>query len=144
MIIVPRRHQYPSSGANIPSDVSVTVNFNAEYNPMPVNPIIECVARDLAPEYYQSLDSSVGYTVPPLFIKSLHGRPNRSQPRLPLYMDAAEFIPTSLMSNIYIGLSLPKALTLTTFQLYEMFEVLVIVRINRSIRIQGILNFCLL
>jgi hypothetical protein len=49
MIIVPRRHQHTSSGANRPSDVAVTVNFNAEFNLMPVNPIIECISRDLVP-----------------------------------------------------------------------------------------------
>jgi hypothetical protein len=32
MIIAPRRHKHPSSGANGPSDVGVTVNFNAEFN----------------------------------------------------------------------------------------------------------------
>jgi hypothetical protein len=51
MIIAPRRHLHPSSGANRPSDVAVTVNFNAEFNLMPVNPIIECISRDLVPEY---------------------------------------------------------------------------------------------
>jgi hypothetical protein len=51
MIIAPRRHQHPSSGANRSSDVAVTVNFNAEFNLMPVNPIIECFSRDFVPEY---------------------------------------------------------------------------------------------
>jgi hypothetical protein len=32
MIITPRRHKHPSSGANGPSDVAVTVNINAEIN----------------------------------------------------------------------------------------------------------------
>jgi len=53
MIIAPRRHQHRSSRANRPSDVAVTVNFNAEFNLMPVNPIIECFSRDLVPEYCQ-------------------------------------------------------------------------------------------
>jgi hypothetical protein len=53
MTIVPRRHQHPSSGANRPSDIAVTVNFNAEFNLMPVNPLIECFSRDLVPEYCQ-------------------------------------------------------------------------------------------
>jgi hypothetical protein len=53
MIIVPRRYQHPSSGANRPSDVAVTVNFNTEFNLMPVDPIIECFSRDLIPEYCQ-------------------------------------------------------------------------------------------
>jgi hypothetical protein len=32
MIIPPRRNQHPSSGANKPSDVAVTVNINTEIN----------------------------------------------------------------------------------------------------------------
>jgi len=32
MITMPRRHKHPSSGANRPSDVAVTVNINAEFN----------------------------------------------------------------------------------------------------------------
>jgi len=32
MIITPRRHKDPSSGANRLSDVTVTVNINAEFN----------------------------------------------------------------------------------------------------------------
>jgi hypothetical protein len=32
MGIAPRRHKDPSSSANIPSDVAVTVNINAEFN----------------------------------------------------------------------------------------------------------------
>jgi hypothetical protein len=53
MIIASRRHQHPSSGANRPSDVAAIVNFNAEFNLMPVNPIIECFSRDLVPDYCQ-------------------------------------------------------------------------------------------
>ena len=32
MIITPRRHKHPSSSANRPSDIAVTVNINAEFN----------------------------------------------------------------------------------------------------------------
>jgi hypothetical protein len=32
MIIMPRRYKDPSSGANRPSDIAVTVNINAEFN----------------------------------------------------------------------------------------------------------------
>jgi hypothetical protein len=32
MIIPPRRHKHPSSGANRASDVAATVNINAEFN----------------------------------------------------------------------------------------------------------------
>jgi hypothetical protein len=32
MIITPRRFKQPSSGANRPSDVAVTLNINAEFN----------------------------------------------------------------------------------------------------------------
>jgi hypothetical protein len=37
MIVAPQRDQHPSSGANTPSDIAVTVHFNAEYNQIPVN-----------------------------------------------------------------------------------------------------------
>jgi hypothetical protein len=50
MIFAASRHQHPSSGANRPSDIAVIVNFNAEFNLMHVNRIIECVSRDLVPE----------------------------------------------------------------------------------------------
>jgi hypothetical protein len=33
MIMVPTRYKDPSSGANRPSDVAVTLNINAEVNP---------------------------------------------------------------------------------------------------------------
>jgi hypothetical protein len=42
MNTTPRSHKHPSSGANRPSDVHVTVNLNAEFNLMTVDPIIEC------------------------------------------------------------------------------------------------------
>ena len=74
MIIAPRRHQDPSSSANRPSDVAVTVNFNAEFNLMPVNPIIECFSRNLVPEYCQGLESSAVYIAPPFVVELLHGR----------------------------------------------------------------------
>jgi hypothetical protein len=53
MIIAPNRDQHPASGSNRPSDIAVTVNFNAEFILMPVNRIIECFSRDLVPEYCQ-------------------------------------------------------------------------------------------
>jgi hypothetical protein len=59
-------------------------------------------------------------------------------------MHAEDIIPTFLTSNIYIGICLPKALTLTRLRSYEMFEVLLIVRINKSVGLPGILNFHLL
>jgi len=144
MIIAPRRYQHPSSGANRPSDIAVTVNFNGEFNLMPVNPIIECFARDLDPEYCQGLESSAVYAAPPFFVESFHGHSNRSPPRLLLHMHADQIIPTILTSNIYIGLCLPKSLTTTRLRPNTMFEVLLIVRINNCMGLQGILNICLL
>jgi hypothetical protein len=41
MISATRMHKHPSSGANWASDVAVTVNFNAEFSLMAVNPITE-------------------------------------------------------------------------------------------------------
>jgi hypothetical protein len=141
MIIAPRRHQHPSSSANRPSDVAVTVNFDAEFNLMPVNPIIEYFSRDLLREYCQGLEASTVPTAPPFFVESFHGHSNRSLPRLPLHMHAEDIISTLLTSNIYIGLCLPKILTLTQLWSYEIFEVLLIVRINKSVGLRGIMNF---
>ena len=59
-------------------------------------------------------------------------------------MHAQAIVPTFLTSNIYMGLCIPKALTLTRLRSYEMFEVLLIVRINKSVGLWGILNFHLL
>jgi hypothetical protein len=108
---------------------------------MAVSSIIECFSRNRVPEYCQSLESSAVYTAPPFFVESLHGRSNRSLPRLPLRIHAEEIIPTFSRSNIYIGQWLPKALTLTRLRSLEMFEVLLIVRINKSMGLWGILNF---
>jgi hypothetical protein len=90
------------------------------------------------------LEASAVTTAPPIFVESLHGRSNRSLPHLPLHMYAKDIIPTFLTSNIYIGLCLPKALTLIRLRSYEMFEVLLIVRINKCVGLRGILNFHLL
>jgi len=108
---------------------------------MPVNPIIECFWRDLVPEYCRGSDSSVVNTAPPFFVESVHGRSNRSLPRLPLHMHAEDILSTVLTSNIYIRMCLPKALTLTRLRSYKMFKVLLIVRINKSVGLRGILNF---
>jgi len=51
MIMAPRRHKHPSSSANIPSNFAVTLNFNAEFDLLTVNPIIEGFSGDLIPEY---------------------------------------------------------------------------------------------
>jgi len=144
MITASRRHKHPSSGADRSSDIGVTVNINAEYNLMAVNPIIECYSRNLVTEYCQDLESSVVYTVPPFFVKTLPGRSNRSLPRLLLHMYAQAIIPTLSTWNINIGLCLPKALTLTRLQSYKMFKVLLLVRINKSVDLRGTLNFRLL
>jgi len=111
---------------------------------MAVNPIIECFSRDLVTEYCHGLESSAVHTASPIFVETLHGRSNRSLPCLPLHMHAQAVVPTFLMSNIYIGRCIPKALTLTRLRSYEMFEVLQIIRINKRVGLRGILNFHLL
>jgi len=58
MITAPRRHKHPANGANRPSDFGVTVNINAEFNLMAVNPIMECFSRDLITKYCEGLESS--------------------------------------------------------------------------------------
>ena len=121
-----------------------TVNINAEINLMAVDPRNECFSRDLVPEYCQGLDSSVVYTAPPYFVATVPDHSNRSLPRLPLHLHAEAIICTFITSNIYIGLCFPKALTLTQFSLYKIFEVYLIVRINKSVGLLGNLNFRLL
>ena len=111
---------------------------------MAVNPIIKCFWRDLVPEYCQGLYSSVVYPAPLYCVKSHHGRSNWSLPRLLLHMHAEEIIPTFLTSNIYIGLCLSIALTMTWLRSYEMFEVLLIIGINKSVCVWGIIKFHLL
>jgi hypothetical protein len=81
-IIASSRHQHPSRGSNRPSDVAVTVNFNAEFNLMPVNPIIECFSRDLVTKYCQGSEARAVSTAPPFVVESHHGRSNRSLPRV--------------------------------------------------------------
>jgi hypothetical protein len=103
---------------------------------MAVNLIIESFCSDLITKYCQGLESSTVYTVPPIFVDTLPGRSNRSLPRLLLHMHAQAIIRTLLTWNINIGLCLPKALTLTRLQSYDMFEVLLIVRINNSVGLQ--------
>jgi len=111
---------------------------------MAVNPIIECFSRNLITQYCQGLESSAVYTAPPFFVESLHGCSNRTLPCLLLYMHAEGTIPTFLMSNIYIGRFLPKALTVIRLCSYKMFEVLLVLRINKSMGLRGILIFRLL
>jgi len=111
---------------------------------MAVNPIIECFSMDLVPEYCRGIESSAVYTVPPFFVEYLHGHSNRSLPRLPLHMHAEEMIPTVVAWNIHIGKCLPKALTLSRLQSYEVFVVLLIVTINKSVGLRGILNILML
>jgi len=108
---------------------------------MAVNSIIECFWRDLVPEYFQGLVSSAVYTAPPFFVKSVHGRPKKSLPCLPLHMHLEDSIPTFFTSNIYIGICLPWALTLTRLRFCEMFKVLLIIQINKSMGLRGVLNF---
>jgi len=111
---------------------------------MAVNSIIECYSADLVHKSCHGLESSVVYTAPPIFVVFHPGRSNGTLRRLLLRIHAEEIILTFLMLNIYMGLCLPKALTLTQLQLLEMFKVLQIVRINNWVRFQGIPNFALL
>jgi len=108
---------------------------------MAVDPKIECVSRDFFPEYYHGLESSAVYTAPPFFVESLPGRSNRCLPRLLLHMHAEEIVPAFLTPNIDIKLCLPKALTLSRLWSYKISEVLLIVTINKSIRLRRILPF---
>ena len=111
---------------------------------MAVDPIIECFSTDLVPEYCYGLDSSAVYTVHPSFAESLPGHYNRGLPCLPLHMHAEEIVPAFLKSNIYIGLCLLKAPTLTRLRSYEMFELSLSIRIDKSVGLRGILDIPLL
>jgi len=57
MITPPRRHKHPSSSANTSSDIAVTVNINAEFNLMAVNPTIECISMNLTLKYCHGSES---------------------------------------------------------------------------------------
>ena len=103
MKIAPRSHKHPSSGANRPSDVAVTVDINAECYLMAVNPIVGCFIREVVPEYCHGLESSAVYSANPCFVESLPGRSKMSLPHLPLHMHVEEIIPTVSTSNIHIG-----------------------------------------
>jgi len=111
---------------------------------MAVDPRIECFSRDLVPEYCHSLESSAVYTVPPSFVKSLPGHTNRSLPRLPIHMHGEGMVLGFSTSNIYIGLCPLKAVTLNRLWSYEMFEVLLIISINKCVGLRGILHYPLL
>jgi len=110
---------------------------------MVVNLIIEYFSRNLVPENCHGLESSAICTAP-LFVDSLPGRISRSLSRVSLNIQAEEDIATFFMSNNCIGVCLPQAVSLTRLWLPEMFKVLVIVRTNNSVGLQGIFNFDLL
>jgi len=111
---------------------------------MALDPIIECFSRDLVHEYCHGLGSSVVYTAPLIFGESLPGLSNRSLPRLLLHMHAEKIVPAFLTLNIYIGLCLPKALTLSRLQSYKMFEILRLIGIHKSLGLRGHLHLTLL
>ena len=120
------------------------MNITAHFNLMAVYPIIGCLSRDLVTEYRHGLEYSAFYTAPPFFVETLPGRSNRSLPHLPLHMPAEAIIPTFLTLNIYIVLCLPNGLKPRRLRSYEIFTVLVIVRINQCVGLRGILHFRLL
>jgi hypothetical protein len=76
MITTPRWHMHPSSGANRPSDVVLTVNIKDDINQMAAEPKIEWCSRDFVPEYCHCLDPSTIYTAPPCVVEFLPGRSN--------------------------------------------------------------------
>ena len=127
MMIKPRQLIHPSSSANWPPDVAVTVNINAEWNLSLIwwqlAPWLNAVQGFSSPDIVTGdydLESSVVYTVPPIFLESLRGRSNRSLSHLPLHMQSEGNLPTFSKSNFYIGLCLLKAATLTRLRSYEL------------------------
>jgi hypothetical protein len=59
-------------------------------------------------------------------------------------MQAQEMVHAFLTLNIYIAICLPTALTVTGLRSYEMFERLLIVRMNKRVGIRGIIHFPML
>jgi len=108
VITLPTTHKHPSSGAKWPSHIAVTVNSNAEFHLMAVNPIITCDSRNLVPKYCQGLEYSAFYTASPIYVESLPSGPNTTLPCLPFHMHSAQIISTFLTSSIHIGLSSAK------------------------------------
>jgi hypothetical protein len=108
---------------------------------MAVDPWIEYFSRDLVPKYCQGLESCADYTAPPFLVKSPPGRSNSSLPRLLLRMQPEDIIPTLLTSSIHIGWCLPNAITVTRLRILEMIDILLIVRIYKSVGLGGIRNF---
>jgi hypothetical protein len=82
---------------------------------------------DLISEYNNGLDCIAVFTAPPVFGELLPGQSNLCQPRLHLNMPEEDIIPIFITSNIYIGLYLPKALTLTLLQPYKIYYILQII-----------------
>jgi len=144
MIIAPRWHKHSSSGAHRPSDVAVTVNIIGQFNLIAVNPIIECVSRDLVTEYCEHLESSAVHTGHPFFLETLQGHSNRSLPHLPFHIHAQPIVSKFLTSNIEVGLCIPQAFMVKRCRSYQMSEVLPNVRINKGVSLRRILNFLLL
>lgn len=70
------------------------------------------------------------YTALPYTVELPHGRSNRILCRLWVNMNVEEIFPTFVSLNIYIGLRLPEALTVRQLSLYNIFEELLIIRIN--------------
>jgi len=129
MIFAPTRHKHPSSGANWPSDVAVTVIINTEYNMRALwwllTPRSNTFQGILSPSIVTSdsdLESSMVYTVLPCFFESLPGSSNRRLSYLLLHMYAEEIIPAFLTSNIYIRPCFVKALTLIWLWSYKLFR----------------------
>jgi len=108
---------------------------------MAVDHIIVSFSRDLIPKYCHGLQTTAVHSAHHIFVESLPGRSNRSLPRLRLPMDVEKIIDTFSTSNIYIALCLPKAITLPRLWSEEMFEVLLIIRLNTCLDVGGILNF---
>jgi len=111
---------------------------------MAVNPIIERYSWDVVSAYCHGLESCVICIVPPYCFQFLPGRSNTSLSHLLLNMHTGDHIPTCLISNIYIGLYLPKAPTLTGLQWCKMFPSRLIISNRKCVDLWRILNVPLL
>ena len=111
---------------------------------MAVNTMIECFLRDFVPKYCHRSECSTVYPAPLFWFEFIAGRSHWSLPCLELPMHAEEYFPTLLTSNITIALCIAKAPTLPKLRSNQMFHVLTILEMNKSLCLQRILDFPLL
>jgi hypothetical protein len=82
-------------------------------------------------------ESGVVYSAPPFFVESFPGHSNRSLLLLLLQMHNQEITDKFFASNLYIGLRLPKDLTVNHLRSYETLHIWLIVTNHNWVVAQG-------